>query len=46
VFGTPIGSAGSAKAMVASDEKLVGNEEGFWMGLLNDECINAANVPR
>lgn len=46
VFGTPIGSAGSARTMVASDEELVGNEEAFWMGLLNYECINTANVPR
>lgn len=46
MFGTPIGSAGSAEAMVASDEKLVGNGEAFWKDLLNDECINTANVPR
>ncbi len=46
VFGTLIGSAGSAEAMVTSDEKLVGNEEAFWMSLLNDEGINTANVPR
>lgn len=38
VFGTPIGSVGAVVAMVASDEKWVGNAETLWMRLLDNEC--------
>ena len=38
MLGTLIGSVGSAGAMVASDEELVGIHEAFWLRLLDNEC--------